>query len=145
MTAPITLEEQVDDAIVAEGVEVVTGAPRSFALRVGSDRLICLPDDLPEPERTVEKAHELAHHATGTLYKCGENDRRVIGKCEETAFRWSAGLLLPYARLVRAIKKERTFDPCALGDILTLPAEFVARCEVLYFGLLGKEAPRLEN
>ena len=141
----LSLEETVDDLIVAEGAELIENAPRSCALMIGDDRVVCISGGLPDDIRTVAKAHELGHLTTGSLYSCGENDSRVIGKCEETAFRYSAALLLPHSRLCAAIKKERTFDPCALSDVLSLPAEFVARCEVLWFGLKNMEVPRLEN
>lgn len=141
----LSLEETVDDLIVAEGAELIENAPRSCALMIGPDRVVCISGGLSEDVRTVAKAHELGHLTTGSLYSCGENDRRVIGKCEETAFRFSAALLLPHPKLCAAIKKARTFDPCALADDLSLPAEFIARCEVLWFGLKNMEVPALEN
>ena len=141
----LSTEEKIDDLILDAGIQVISGAPDNFALALQNSRYICLADDLPEDIRILAKAHEYAHFKTNTLYDRGENDKRMIGKCEETAFRYTAALLLPHIKLCQAIKKERTFDPYALGDCLSLPPSFVARCEKLYFEIKEMEIPYIEN
>ncbi|MBE6781260.1 MAG: ImmA/IrrE family metallo-endopeptidase [Ruminococcaceae bacterium] len=78
----------------------------------------------------VALAHELGHLATGAVY-CPSDDPKTILKNEQAAHRWAINLLVPYPKLVEALK-DGDEDLSTLSDRFGVTEDFMQKVLIHY-------------
>lgn len=80
-------------------------------------------------------AHEIGHCETGSLY-CSTESYCIREKCEENAKRWTINTLIPFDKLLSAVKSGYT-ECWEIADKLDVTCQLVQQAFEYYINICG--------